>query len=389
MGKLNWGMKACGIFLLWAGTAVALPAGTLTTLHPFAGAPGDGANPYAGLIQVGALFYGTTTTGGLYNEGMVFSMTAAGAVTPLYNFCPVAGCADGANPYGGLTMVGGDFFGTTYAGGANNLGTIFKLSLLPTPLYSFTGVGPDGANPVGGLILASNNYFYGTASNGGTSGDGMIFKVEHIATYPYTPLTSFNGTNGANPMAALLQVGTSTPPTLYGTTLNGGAHGVGAVFEYHAGVTVLHSFDVTDGDLPYAPLVGTKILYGTTSEGGTGGYGTVFSITLSGTLTTLHNFNGVGADGRFSYAGLLLDGTHLIGTTTGGGLNLTGTIFTITTSGSGFTTIENFAGFPTNGGRPTAGLILDGTFLYGTTFYGGSSSNCSLGCGTTFKWGPI
>jgi len=125
MNKLKWGMKACGILLLWAAAAMALPAPTtFTSLHIFDGT--DGQNPYAGLVQgTNGKFYGTTYIGGANGYGTVFSFTAGGTLTTLHSFDGT----DGQNPYAGLVQgTNGKFYGTTYKGGANGYGTVFSIT---------------------------------------------------------------------------------------------------------------------------------------------------------------------------------------------------------------------------------------------------------------------
>jgi uncharacterized repeat protein (TIGR03803 family) len=146
MSKLNCGMKACGVILLWVTAAIALPAQTFTSLLSFNGT--DGGNPYAGLVQgTDGNFYGTTVIGGAYFNncggfgcGTVFKITPNGTLTTLYSFCAGGGgCADGATPYGGLVEgTDGEFYGTTESGGPNpyacggeyGCGTIFKITSL-------------------------------------------------------------------------------------------------------------------------------------------------------------------------------------------------------------------------------------------------------------------
>ena len=158
------------------------PSGTLTTLHSFDGT--DGATPYAGLVQTSyGSFYGTTAGGGANNNGMVFKITPSGTLTTLYNFCSKSGCTDGAGPDAGLVQAtDGNFYGTTSGGGANNNGTVFKItpSGALTTLHSFAGT--DGANPFGGLVQATNGTFYGTTMSGGAStncsyGCGTVFSL--------------------------------------------------------------------------------------------------------------------------------------------------------------------------------------------------------------------
>jgi uncharacterized repeat protein (TIGR03803 family) len=120
-------------------------AWTETVLHSFCSQSypcgGDGARPLAGLIadKEGA-FYGTTqgggTSGGIGN-GTIFKLTppaegqTAWTETVLYRFCPSqSNCSDGVNPYAGLIADNwGALYGTTFSGGSNNVGTVFKQTL--------------------------------------------------------------------------------------------------------------------------------------------------------------------------------------------------------------------------------------------------------------------
>jgi uncharacterized repeat protein (TIGR03803 family) len=154
--------------------------------------------------------------------------------------------------------------------------------------------------------------------------------------------------------------------------------------------TVLHSFTgyPTDGSDPVAGLVqgSNGNFYGTTPYGGIDDIGTVFRISPSGTYTDLYSSGSSGAE---SYAGLVQgsDG-NFYGTTTLGGTTF-GTVFRISPSGS-YTKLHSFAGYPTDGANPYAGLVQgsDGNF-YGTTEFGGTGTNCDVqGCGTVFRISP-
>ena len=118
-------------FYQGVGTVFQLtPAGVLNTLHTFCSLPNctDGAYPNGGLIGSDGTFYGVTTQGGAYNQGTVYRITSDGVLTTLYSFCPLNGCADGAQPYGTLMQLpDGCLYGTTYYGGKNNLGTVFRV----------------------------------------------------------------------------------------------------------------------------------------------------------------------------------------------------------------------------------------------------------------------
>ena len=182
--------------------------------------------------------------------------------TLLYSF----DLTDGADPWAGLVQAtDGNFYGTTYQGGANGAGTVFKITAggVLTTLHSFDGT--DGADPFAGLVQATDGSFYGTTYYGGAgSGYGTVFKI--TAGGVLTRLHSFDSTDGANPHAELVQ---ATDGNFYGTTYNGGANAAGTVFKITAGgvLTTLHRFDFTDGAYPRARLVQATdgSFYGTTS----------------------------------------------------------------------------------------------------------------------------
>src|ERR1039457_607876 len=126
LSKLNWGTRACAVLVLCATTAIALPAQTLTTLFSFDGT--DGAVPQAGLVQAtNGDLYGTTYGGGTNSAGTIFKITPGGTLTMVYSFCSQTNCADGAYPEAGLVQAAnGDLYGT--AGGGARGGTIFKIT---------------------------------------------------------------------------------------------------------------------------------------------------------------------------------------------------------------------------------------------------------------------
>jgi uncharacterized repeat protein (TIGR03803 family) len=254
----------------------------------------------------------------------------------------VPGCTDGEYPHASLVQAtDGNLYGATYEGGANEFGTVFKItpSGTLTTLYSFCSVVPgctDGEYPLAGLIQATDGDFYGTTYGGGASGFGTVFKITPSGTL--TTLHSFCSvvpgcTDGEYPKAVLLQ---ATDGNFYGTTYKGGTSGYGTVFELTPSgtLTTLHSVcsvvpGCTDGEYPQTPggpegLVQATNgnLYGTTVDGGANGYGTVFEITPSGTLTTLYSFCSLVpgcTDGEYPYTGLVqaTDG-DFYGTTYGG-----------------------------------------------------------------------
>jgi uncharacterized repeat protein (TIGR03803 family) len=207
------------------------PSGALTTLHRFNA--DDGYWPFAGLVQASdGNFYGTTNLGGidgLNGQGTVFKITPSGALTTLYNFCSQSNCSDGAEPYGALVQASdGNFYGTVTGGGAYGDGTIFKITPTGTftTLHSFVGAS-DGAYPYAALLQGRDGNFYGTTFEGGTDSAGTVFKITPRGVL--TTLHNFAGepTDGALSTAALVQTGEGS---LYGTTGIGGADSYGIVF---------------------------------------------------------------------------------------------------------------------------------------------------------------
>src|SRR5580658_4525900 len=190
---------------------------------------------------------------GAFVLGIVAMTTAAHAQTfsVVHNF---SGGSDGGVPYNGFIMKGKMFYGTASVGGSSNNGVIFKMNAKggETVLHNFAG-GTDGANPEGELIQDKSGHFYGTTTAGGAAGAGTVFK---LTGKKETVLYSFaGGTDGAVPVAGLTM---DASGNLYGTTSAGGANGNGTVFELTAPKkktgqwtqTVLYSFGTgTDGSV--------------------------------------------------------------------------------------------------------------------------------------------
>jgi uncharacterized repeat protein (TIGR03803 family) len=253
-----------------------------------------------------------------------------------------------------------------------------RAGLMFTNLTSL--VASNGAYPVAGLIQATDGNFYGTAYEGGGSGNpgfGTVFRVSPGGAF--SNLFSFNSTNGAKPYAGLVQY---TNGNFYGTTEQGGTNGgYGTVFEMTpTGVlTTLLSFNNADGAYPEGALVlaADGNFYGTTSAGGTnGGFGTLFAISPAGNFDSLLSFNN--ADGANPYGALVpvADG-NFYGTTEQGGTNGGyGTVFKMTSAGA-LTTLYSFD--YTNGANPYAALTPGaGGNFYGTASSGGASNNGTI-----------
>jgi uncharacterized repeat protein (TIGR03803 family) len=361
----------------------------------------DGGQPDFEVLVQGAdgNLYGTTEYDGKGFAGTVFKISREGLLATLHNFCSQS-CNDGAYPMAGLTLAtDGNFYGTTSSGGSNTCfgtgcGTVFKIDPAfgtLTTLYNFCSQPncADGATPYAGLVQAEDGNFYGTTFSGGgggcnstlSAGCGTVFKITLAGTL--TMLHSFDVTDGASPYAGLVQ---AKDGSFYGTTFGGGANDLGTIFKTTPDgiLTTLHSFDHTDGDSPQAGLIQATdgSFYGTTANGGSsnncpGGCGTVFKFTPGDGLKTLYNFKG--SDGLYPYSALVqaTDG-NMYGTTALGGdlacdgspSHGCGTIFKITPAGN-VTTLHSFD-LPYGVG-PFAGLVqaTNGNF-YGATFGGGA-----------------
>ena len=373
----------CSVAICLILISTVAQAQNLTTLYSFSNS--DGANPAAGLVQgSNGNFYGTTAQGGTPDDGTVFQITPSGTLTTLYNFQG----SNGNSPWASLIQASdGNFYGTTTVGGSpacpGGCGVVFQITPSGgyTVLYGFSRT--DGSQPEAGLMQATDGNLYGTTFFGGVQNSGTIFKLSLSGTL--TTLHSFcsqpNCTDGKWPAAALVQ---GSDGNLYGMTQNGGTSGncnpdgCGTVFQITpaGALTTLHSFAGSDGSSPVAPLIQANDgnFYGTTGFGGANSSGTVFKVTPSGTLTTLYNFCSANncADGAKPDGALLQIGGNFYGTAAFGGTANDGVIFSITPSGA-YTLLHNFSG---PDGEAPAGALVQGSDrnFYGTTFLGGANN---------------
>ncbi len=309
-------------------------SGTETVLYTFTGGT-DGAYPYAGVIRdTAGNLYGITVAGGSSRNGVVFKVDTSGKETVLYSF--KGGTTDGCGPGAPLLRdKAGTLYGTTGECGASNYGTVFKLtkSGKETVLHSFAGGSSDGQYPYyGALIMDEEGNLYGITDTGGAYSLGTLFELSKSGKE--TLLHSFGGTgDGGLPLGGPVA---DKDGNLYGTTKIEGSSSAGIVWKVSKkGVeTVLHNFagGSSDGASPFAGVIldAKGNLYGQTSGGGTSGYGTVYELNRKGKLTLLHSFDG--SDGQAPWAGLLVRDHkgNLYGTTEFGGSGHNGTVWQIT-----------------------------------------------------------
>ena len=213
----------------------------LRVIHTFTGG-NDGSSGSAGrpVFDGAGNLYSVATAGGANGAGVAFELsptkTGEWTQTILYQF---KGQPDAGFPYGGLVFdAAGNLYGTTYYNGANDLGSVYKLTnsngvWSESVLYSFQG-GADGNNPISTLVLdASGHHLYGTNSEGGGGcGCGTVFKLflSRDGNVTESVVHRFRG----NPDGAFVYNGmvTDGAGNFYGATVHGGSTDDGTIYEF-------------------------------------------------------------------------------------------------------------------------------------------------------------
>ena len=162
---------------------------TETLLHSFTDQNGDGSGMYYVNIVSDAAgnLYGATAFGGANSTGIVWELVYSKTMNKysekiLYTF-GATGSGDGNYPYGGVVMgKPGTLFGTTEDGGTSNDGIVYRLQKsgsqwTKTILHNFSG-GSDGQDPSANLLRDVHGNLFGMAQYGGTSNDGIVYKVK-------------------------------------------------------------------------------------------------------------------------------------------------------------------------------------------------------------------
>lgn len=363
----------------------------------------EGVLPYAGVILSGNVLYGTTAFGGgipaegNISIGTAFRINTDGTgYTVLRRFSADSGVTmtftNGSMPHASLALANGVLYGTTIQGGNQNFGTVFKLNVDGSGFAVLKHFArSDGSDPEGPVTVVGN-VLYGTTAYGGSAGSGTVFRMNLDGT-DFQVLKHFTGdpTDGDNPSCRLIASG----KYLFGTTISVPRNGnSGTLFRMSMDgteFTFLRYFRGPDGSEPYAGLVlQGHTLYGTTQFGGNLGGGTVFKLDKDGDdFAVLMHFNAETSDpstGRvtnsepaFPRSGLVLAGHALYGTTEGGGSTDRGTVFKLNTDGSALAILNSFADNSQDGFVPQ-GLALSEGVLYGIASDGGPLSR-----GTLFK----
>jgi len=249
--------------------------GKFDVLHSFGGS-GDAAFPSGWVVwDTGGFVYGAAQ-GGAYGFGAIYKVAAAdGKETVVYSF---TGGSDGGYPVSCLLLPSGTLYGETTEGGADDAGVVFEIDTggNESVLYSFNASGNDGYSPAGPMGNDNSSNLYGTAEFGGANGVGTAFRVTQSGTF--TLLHTFGGAgDGSYPLGLF-----AGPKAFYGATLEGGS-GSGIVYSMQANGAqkVLYQFTGgADGGSPQAPpLVDShNHVYGTTLDGGADALGVVYAL---------------------------------------------------------------------------------------------------------------
>lgn len=268
---------------------------TQTVIHYFTGG-NDGSGPGSGLTfdQHGHL-YGMTPTGGAYGLGVVYQLQLQDGVWRLRVIHTFTGGADGSSASSGRFALdhAGNLYGVTTVGGANGKGVAFELTRTDTgwrllPLYAFKDQ-PDGALPYGGLIFDKAGNLYGTTYYAGANDVGTVYKLTQVAdgSWSETVLYSFRGgTDGSSPISTLVS---DAAGNLYGTTSAGGTScACGVIFKLapNGNDTWTESVPFRFPGVPGAAFAYNGLVsdssgnfYGTTTQGGPTNDGTIYKFT--------------------------------------------------------------------------------------------------------------
>ena len=273
----------------------------------------------------------------------VFQMDATGNILWSYTF-PSTG-EQGLNPNTLLQASDGNLYGTDMLGGNPNdpVGTAFRISgQTVSILHAFQG--SDGANPYGGLAEGNDGYLYGTTLSGGANNLGTVFRMDMSGNLQ--TIFTFDGSNGANPNGGLI---VGPDDILIGSTIKGGTNDYGSIFAISTGGHFLkfHSFPGKHA-CPNALTLGPDgNIYGTTqdltfspvtcSNNNLETFGSIFRVSPKRKFTTVYEFNnGNGIAPAFPSGPLLFasDGNAYGVTDIGGDASLNpGTIFQFTPAG--------------------------------------------------------
>jgi|GEM_PF-3059124 len=360
--------------------------------------------PKSRLVSDGAgCLWGTSLRGGPGQGGFIFKIDPrTGQLTIVLHFSAEAQAPQGRAPGASLTPDDAGFFwGTTSEGGRPGHGTLFKLEIQTGQLETvveFTGEDGDrrGEHPLAALIRDREGNFWGTTYDGGGQKFGTVFKL-NPNNREFTTVAEFSRARGK--LRGLEPASGFTSDHagyLWGITHQGGFRDFGTLYKLDprtGEVTTVWEFSRSDpkfkGVRPRGELVndGEGDLWGVVNEGGGHDAGGIYRVKAStGEITGVTEFDhNAQYRGAHPSAGLICPGDgYLWGTTSGGGLYDSGTLFKLNLKTHEFTTVVDFAGrttADTRGAHPGTRLVFDGAgYLWGST-----SESGRYGFGTLFK----
>ena len=333
------------------------PSGTLTILHSFTRFEG---RFFRGLLQASdGNFYGISPYGGLYDNGTVFKMTPDGTVTVL---CSFSNTTSLAYPFWELIEANGVLYGTV-RDAVFSLGLSAGSSCQPVRIFGFPN--PYGHNPNGPLLRAADGNLYGTLASGGTFGFGSIFKMTPDGS-ALTVLHAFSaGGDGASPQGRLAQAGDGS---ILGTTNLGGSSGFGTVFRLKpdSSLEILHSFNATNGAYPGSGLIRAtdSNFYGTVDLPTSFIRTAIFRIAIDGSFAVVHVLDSKTEGSDAAGSGVIQGSDGLLyGAASSGGIANSGTVFRMSLDGR-VSVVEAFLGNP-EGVSPGLQLQTSDGSLYG------------------------
>lgn len=338
------------------------------------------------ILASDGMLYGLTAQGGNNGDGVLFQFNP---VTNVYTKKVDLNSTIGAEPYGSLVQASdGMLYGMTSVGGANGQGVIFQYTPI-TDVYikKIDLVTINGIYPHGNLMQASDGYLYGLTYNGGTTGNGALFRYDPVNNV-YLKRVDMTATNGAHPEGELTE---APDGNLYSVTQDGGTGAAGAIFRYNPTTNVytkrydLSTTTTGKNSTGYLKLASNGDLYGLTYLNGPGSGGILFQYNYTtNALTNRYTFN---LANGFSPAGGLAQAPNgkMYGCTAYGGIPATasGTLFRFDPASNVFTLMGTFN---TNTGRHPVSSLMQASdgMLYGTTQEGGTND-----LGTLFQYNPV
>lgn len=318
------------------------------------------------LLLSDSIFLATANMG--RHDGGVLTLIDTGSAAAPQELIHFGQSLNGFQPNALIKGSDDALYGSTVIGGSSGNGILFRMNSDGTgytKLHEFTDA--EGYKPEGKLLEASDGKLYGVCSSGGPDFSGCLFRIDRSGAN-FTVLNTFPGSFTAkSPNGGLVE---DNNGVLYGTHRFGTSF-LGAIFSVHkdgSNYTVLKDFSGSDLSRPMGSLIWSAgYLYGTCLDGGTSSTGGVFRIRTDGSgYQVLHDFN-VTTDGVQTQAGLLLASNgKLYGTTSANSV-----LFRIDTTGFNYTILHTFDAVTEGGVQSTALIQASDGMIYGATGYSG------------------